>query len=229
MLLLGDGITSNGSVTGAIVNNSALITNYGTAAILSNNISGTGSLSKIGGASLSVTGTNTFSGGTTISNGILELDGGGSLGTGAVVNNAALIGNNTTTIFGAVSGTGTLTVNATGYLTLAGNNSSFTGPTTINGAGTLQIGSGSTSGTLPGGALSNNAGTLAWDRSDSTTMAAPISFTGAFSQAGAGNVTLAAGANSVGTLNVGVNSSTGEVIVPAGGTLSVGNSGTSAS
>ena len=64
---------------------------------------------------------------------------------------------------GAISGSGALTKAGSSTLTLAGNNS-YAGSTTISG-GTLQLGNGTASGSLGGGAISNS-GTLFLYRSD---------------------------------------------------------------
>lgn len=61
------------------------------AATIASSISGSGGLTKTGASMLSLTGNNIYSGGTTINDGILELSGQGTLGSGPVmVNNAQL-------------------------------------------------------------------------------------------------------------------------------------------
>ena len=66
----------------------------------------------------------------------------------------------------------------------------FTGGATING-GTLQIGSGGTSGTLPAGNVSVDAGAaLVFDRSDNLTVPSVISGLGTLTQNGASTVAL---------------------------------------
>ena len=77
-------------------------------------ISGTGTLTKTGTGTTTLTGTNTYSGTTTISAGTLQVGNGGttgSLGTGNVTNNAALVVNRSGAVIvgGVISGTGTLT------------------------------------------------------------------------------------------------------------------------
>ena len=60
---------------------------------LASDISGTGTLTKIGAGTTTLTGANTYSGTTTISAGTLQIGNGGTtgtLGSGNVVNNAAL-------------------------------------------------------------------------------------------------------------------------------------------
>ena len=79
-----------------------------------NDISGTGTLTKAGAGTTTLTGANTYSGTTTISAGTLQVGNGGTsgrLGTGNVVNNAALVINRSDAVTrrAVISGTGTLT------------------------------------------------------------------------------------------------------------------------
>ena len=134
---------------------------------------------------MTFTGNNTYSGGTTISAGTLQIGSGGATGTlgvGAVINNAALVFNLTGTpsFSNAIQGTGTVTQNGAGTVTLFGVNT-YSGMTTVN-AGTLAYGvenvipgavtvnggefalgthSGTVTGvTLTGGLISSSGGTL---------------------------------------------------------------------
>jgi fibronectin-binding autotransporter adhesin len=89
-------------------------------------IAGSVGLTKLGTGTLTLGGANTYTNGTTISAGTLQVGTGGtsgSLGTGAVLDNAALVFNQTsTTISNAISGTGTVSnTGATGALTIAAN------------------------------------------------------------------------------------------------------------
>ncbi|MBD9415562.1 autotransporter domain-containing protein [Pseudomonas sp. PDM16] len=100
-------------------------------------ISGTGSLSKAGSGTLTLTGANTY-GNTTISAGTLTASV-SSLGSGGVLNNASLVFHQTTDAsFGnTISGSGRLTKTGTGNLALSGANT-YQGGTTLNG-GTLTV------------------------------------------------------------------------------------------
>lgn len=108
----------------------------------SGSIIGTADLTKLGTNSLTLLTNNTNSGTTTITGGTLQVGNGGttgSLGTGAVVNNAALVfdRSDNITVAGAISGTGSLTKNGANTLTLTGAYTS-TGNTTLGG-GVLEL------------------------------------------------------------------------------------------
>lgn len=129
-------------------------------------ISGTGSLTKIGNAVLTLTGTNTYSGGTTISAGALQLGNNSTTGivAGNIVNNSELIfyRSNNYTYSGIISGTGNLTKNGNGELNLT-NANSYTGTTTILNDRinyTITANGGSNSGI---GASSSNASNVILD------------------------------------------------------------------
>ncbi|MDB6118194.1 MAG: autotransporter outer rane beta-barrel protein, partial [Verrucomicrobiaceae bacterium] len=90
---------------------------------------------------------------------------------------------------------------------------SYSGGTTIS-AGVLQVGSGSTTGTLGSGTVTNNA-TLTFNRSNTYTVANTITGSGAVIQSGGGTTILTSASNDyAGTTTV------------SGGTLQVGNLGT---
>ncbi|PKM13834.1 MAG: hypothetical protein CVV15_01780 [Gammaproteobacteria bacterium HGW-Gammaproteobacteria-5] len=138
-------------------------------------ISGTGSLVKQGGGTLTLSGSNTYGGTTTVSAGTLSISGDGNLGGGAVnlaggtvldvsgatnIDNAIVltgnssIGNsNAVSLSGAISGAYDLTKTGSGTLTLSGSNSY--GATYVS-AGTLSV---SSDGNLGSGAVNLAAGT----------------------------------------------------------------------
>ena len=102
-------------------------------------------LTKLGANKLILIGANSYSGPTTISAGTLQLNDGGTIGSGDVTNNSALVFNPTTgtmTVTNNIVGTGTLTKSGAGTLLLSGGSLSYTGLTTLQG-GTLEaIGAG---------------------------------------------------------------------------------------
>jgi fibronectin-binding autotransporter adhesin len=147
------------------------------------NTAGTLSLVKTGAGTQVLSGINTFSGGTTISGGILEISadsglgatagtlaiGGGTLETSATFSSSRAITLNTgtdtfdvatpTTLTeaGLIGGTGGLTMaTGTGTLVLSDSSNGYSGGTTLN-AGTLSIGADADMGT---GGLTMGGGTL---------------------------------------------------------------------
>ena len=82
-LQLGSG-TTNGSVSGAIVDNAVLTLDPNGSQTFANAISGTGSLRKLGTGTAVLSNADTYSGGTTISAGTLDLGAATSAGTGAI-------------------------------------------------------------------------------------------------------------------------------------------------
>ncbi|KTN35244.1 hypothetical protein IN48_22735, partial [Salmonella enterica] len=96
---------------------------------LENTLSGSGSLVKTGTGELTLSGDNSYSGGTTIIGGTLTADHADSLGTGAVANSGVLqVGEGE--LENTLSGSGSLVKTGTGELTLSGDNS-YSGGTTI--------------------------------------------------------------------------------------------------
>jgi hypothetical protein len=155
-------VSGTGNITTAVGNTGSITVNAATAGALSGVISGGGSLVKQGAGTTSLTGNNSYTGITTISAGSLQIGNAtttGTLGSGAVTNNAVLTfsRSNAMTVGNAISGTGSLNQTGAGTTTLTANNS-YVGTTTISG-GTLQIGSGGPTGTLGVGdvTLSNGA------------------------------------------------------------------------
>ncbi len=228
-LQIGAGGAAGALGTGPVVDNGALVFNKSTATLVGVAISGTGSLVQSGTGVTTLAANNTYTGGTTINSGTLQVGNGGttgSVGGGNVLNNATLAVNrsNAVTYAGVVSGTGNVVLLGTGTVTVTGANT-YTGGTTIS-AGTLQIGNGGATGSIVGNVTDNS--TLAFNRSNAYTFAGAISGTGGLTQAGAGTTTLTAANSysgpttiSAGTLQIGAGGATGSL-----GTGAVANSGT---
>ena len=231
-------IETIGALSGAgTVNlNRALTAGDATNTTFSGVIEGGSSFTKQGSGTLTLTGTNTYTGGTIISAGTLQIGDGGTTGsiTGNVTNNSALVFNrsNAVTFGGIISGTGSVTQSGGGTLTLTSSNS-YTGGTTIS-AGTLQIGDGGTTGSITGNVTNNSA--LVFNRSDSVTYSNSISGTGTLTQSGSG-ILILSGANTytgttgvtAGTLtlqNGNAIADTAAVDVSAAGTFDIDNTET---
>ena len=140
ILQVGDGGTTGTLGTGNIFNNVSLNFNRSNDLTVGSDISGTGTITKLGASTLTLTGSNSYNGITTISAGTLQIGAGGtngSLGTASVVNNGTLSFNRSddVTISNTISGTGLLTKLGANTLTLTANNT-YNDVTTID-AGTL--------------------------------------------------------------------------------------------
>ncbi|MBV8798092.1 MAG: autotransporter-associated beta strand repeat-containing protein, partial [Hyphomicrobiales bacterium] len=180
-------------------------------------IGGPGALTKTDAGTLILTANNSYSGGTTIGAGTLQLGNGGTSGgiTGDVTDNGALAFNrsDSATFSGAISGGGAVAQIGTGTTILTGDNS-YTGRTTIS-AGTLQLGNGGTSGSIVGNIVDNGA--LVFNRSDRATLGGVVSGSGTVAQIGPGTTVL-----------TGANTYTGGTTISAG-TLQLGNGGATGS
>ena len=208
-----------------LVGAGTFLTDAGTTLTLNGVVSGGGSLTKDGAGLLELIATNTYSGGTTISAGTLQLSAGGSIG-GDVVNNGVLAFNRSGSLIfqGIVTGSGALNQIGTGTTILAADNS-YTGGTTIS-AGVLQLGDGTITGGITGDVVNNAA--LVFNRSDEVTFAGLISGTGRIEQAGSGTTILTANNSYAGTTTVGAgtllingdqSAATGATSVASGATL----------
>ncbi len=119
--------------TGDITDNATLELNAG--GDFANNIGGTGSVVKSGDETLTLSGANSYTGGTTISGGTLVASNVEALGSGDVTDNATLEMNTGGDFANNIGGTGSVVKSGDKTLTLSGSNT-YTGGTTISG-GTL--------------------------------------------------------------------------------------------
>ena len=226
-LQIGTGQTTGNLGTGNVLDNGHLVFDLESTLTVNNNISGTGTLEQQGlsTGTLILTGTNSYSGTTTTDvSTILQIGNGGTsgtLGTGNVIDNGGLAFNRSDTIVvdNTISGGGIVLQSGTGtvILTSTGGPNTYSGGTTINAGGTLQMGNADTTGTIGTGAVTDN-GTLAFDRSDATSVAVSnsISGSGGIHQLGTATIAL-----------TGTNSYSGTTLIDAGTSLDVGNGGAS--
>ena len=224
-LQIGNGGTT-GSVAGNIADDGVLAFNRSDAATYSSVIGGTGSVSQAGSGTLVLTGANTYTGGTIISAGTLQLGTPTTSGSlvGDVLDNAKLEfdRSDTYTFGGNISGSGIVWLAGGGTVILTGTNS-YTGDTTVFINANLQAGNGGTTGSLPNGAIHVGGGVVTFDRANSYT------FSGSITDAvdGTGLLGSVAVIGSGTTIFTGANTYSGGTTINSGSTLEIGNGGTS--
>jgi fibronectin-binding autotransporter adhesin len=186
-LQLGNGGTS-GSITGNIADNGILAVNRSDTYVSSGTISGSGSFVQMGPGTTVLTASNSYTGGTTVAAGVLQLSGAGTLGaatgalavaggtldlgatvqttgpltlSGGTIQNGAL----NASAFGVQAGTVSAALGGAGALTKSGGGivtlsaaNTYSGGTSLN-AGTLKVSADNNLGAATGG-LTFNGGTL---------------------------------------------------------------------
>ena len=167
-------LSGNGSVGGTIVNNGTLeiVTTSGATRLIPGNISGSGTLNLSGTGTIEVAGDLSYTGATTLSDGVT-----------LSVNNTG-----TSTFAHSISGTGNLDKGGSGTLVIA-TNTTLNGDVTISG-GTLQIGTGGDTGYLFANHITDN-GTLAYNLGTGNAITlGSVSGQGGIRQMGAGSLTI---------------------------------------
>ncbi|EBL3369741.1 autotransporter-associated beta strand repeat-containing protein [Salmonella enterica subsp. enterica serovar Kentucky] len=201
--------------TGNVTDNATL--ELSTGGDFANNIGGTGSVVKSGDETLTLSGANSYTGGTTISGGTLVASNVEALGTGDVTDNATLELNTGGDFDNAISGSGQVVKSGDKTLTLSGANS-YSGATTISG-GTLIATHVNALGT---GAIDNRA-SLLLDASGQFTVTDLTTESGGNTEIGAGSTlqatTLTQKSDS--TLTINLNSNTADPVIHAASQISL--------
>ncbi|WP_408604017.1 autotransporter-associated beta strand repeat-containing protein, partial [Salmonella enterica] len=201
--------------SGDVTDNATLEMNTG--GDFANNIGGTGSVVKSGDKTLTLSGANSYTGGTTISGGTLVATNVEALGSGDVTDNATLELNTDGDFDNAISGSGQVVKSGDKTLTLSGANS-YSGATTISG-GTLIAANVNALGT---GAIDNRA-SLLLDASGQFTVTDLTTESGGNTEIGAGSTlqatTLTQKSDS--TLTINLNSNTVDPVIHAASQVSL--------
>ncbi|NML04806.1 autotransporter-associated beta strand repeat-containing protein [Sphingomonas sp. G-3-2-10] len=218
--------------TAAIENNSALEL---TAITLGNTISGTGTVTKVGGSIGVLSGTNSYTGGTFVQGGTLSIANSDAVGTGLVT-----VGPGTTfdlnfatdqTFSNDITGPGSVSKNGAGIVTLTGTND-YSGGTVIN-AGGIRVDDLARLGTGPVTANTNAFLILDYNGAAPLVLSNPfLSGDGGFVKEGTGELELGGingwtGGTAIraGTLRMASADAlgTGQIRVDAGAVLALGN------
>ncbi|MFI5032493.1 MAG: autotransporter domain-containing protein [Reyranellales bacterium] len=195
-----------GSIIGNIGVTGSLDLHQDTNAVLTNVITGTGSVSKSGVGILELSGASTYTGGTTVNAGTLQLSGGSLASTGALTVNGGTFGlNGQTQTVGALSGTGGTIDLGAGTLTAGDSTTGAFAGTIIGSGGLIKQGNGTV--------ILSGANTYT---GDTVVNAGVLAVTGSLT----GNTIVNAGGTLQGTGTVGATT------VNSGGALGAGSSGT---
>ncbi len=237
-LQIGNGGSGEGLASSTIVNNAALVFNNGDTLVYGGAISGGGSLTKTGSGALILSGSNTYSGATTVSGGVLELLAGNSYSSYTAANGTALVigGGSVNLTIGfvlAAKGASVLYDNATingGYLRGPGahvfglnTTNNLSGTTINNGTPVQQDGTANFTDVSNAGQISNNAtANLTWQGGNNAS-------SGAITVSGSSTVNVSGGYNDgLVTVNGGgvLNNSVSDLASGGGSRIYVNSGGT---
>jgi fibronectin-binding autotransporter adhesin len=187
---------STASLQGGITNNATLVFSQTTNGTYSGVVSGGGVLVKDGAGNLTLSGANSYSGGTLVNAGTLT----GSTASlqGAITNDATLVFNQSTngTFSAVISGNGAVTKSGLGTVSLT-SAQAYTGPTTINAGGTLALsGEGSLAESSGVSLVSTGVLDISGVSGDGTTIGALTGGTGTNATVALGSKTLTFGTSS---------------------------------
>ena len=209
--VINDGVITTDTADTVLRVGDGTIRGAGYTATINSQISGSGGLNKTDLGTLVLNGSNTYQGGTTVSDGVLQVSGdpnlgaagtgitlsGGTLRYGAAFDTARAVtlagdggaidtNGNDVSLLTAVGGSGNLAKQGDGTLTLT-QDSTFQGETTARN-GTLQLGNGGNSGSVLGNVV--NLATLVVNRANTLDLNGIITGTGDFIQRGEGTTVL---------------------------------------
>jgi fibronectin-binding autotransporter adhesin len=224
LMLGGSGNLGGGSYNQVIANSGAFVLNTSSNQTFAGAISGPGALYQLGNATVTLTGSNTYSGGTFINGATLQIGNGGntgsipSAGTSSISNNGVLALNRSDSVTwaAAINGTGSLFQTGGGSLTLSGS-SGYSGATTVNAGMLLLSNTGSNNIAASSLITLNSAGTL---NVNGLAGGSGLTLSGSQTLRGLGTVLGSITASSGATVLAGTGNATGSGI----GTLTVGGS-----
>jgi autotransporter-associated beta strand protein len=198
-------------------------------------VSGTGGVIKSGPGTLKLSATNAYTGGNTVSAGTLL--GNTSSIQGAIADNGSVIFDQAAdgTFTSSISGTGSVTKNGAGQLTLTASSHSYSGGFNLNN-GTVAVGSATALGaanspvtisngtTLTSNSTSARSLTYTWTVNGDFTLGQTATGTGAVTMAGAGGVNLGTSVRAITVNNA--TDTISAVISGAGGGITKNGTGT---